>query len=148
MRVQSAKAKGRRLQQTVASAICTAFNLHADDVRSTSMGAGGEDVQLSTRARELVPYSFECKNQERLNVWAALDQARANAPSATTPVLVIKRNGVSAQAVLPFDLFVRLIAGPSSAACADDKASAVKALDAATAVLADARRALATSPGS
>ena len=92
MRPQSAKAKGRRLQQIVRDSILSRFPvLTQDDVRSTSMGAGGEDVQLSSQARTLFPYSIECKNQERLNLWSSLDQAKVNAPPSCTSLLVLKR---------------------------------------------------------
>ena len=66
MRPSSCKAKGRRFQQQIAADILAAFpNLGEDDVRSTSMGASGEDIQLSTSARTLFPYSVEAKNQRR-----------------------------------------------------------------------------------
>lgn len=91
MRPASAKAKGRRLQTQVASDLCAAFGLPPDDVRSCPSGSHGEDVQLSDAARRLVPWSIECKNQERLNLWAAFEQAEANA-AGHTPVVVAKRN--------------------------------------------------------
>jgi len=47
LKPQSAKAKGRKLQQWVRDQILQRFpTLSTDDVRSTSMGASGEDVQL------------------------------------------------------------------------------------------------------
>ncbi len=42
------------------------------------MGAGGEDIMLSAKARNMFPYSVECKNQETLNVWKAFEQAEHN----------------------------------------------------------------------
>ena len=55
MAIASCKAKGRRLQQTVAEDVLRAFPaLEADDVRSTPMGCAGEDVQMSPRAQRLV----------------------------------------------------------------------------------------------
>ena len=111
MRPQSAKAKGRRLQQMVRDSILSRFPvLTQDDVRSTSMRAGGEDVQLSSQARRLFPYSIEAKNQERLNVWASLDQAKSNAPPGCTPLLVMKRNNDPIRVVLPWDTFLDLVA--------------------------------------
>jgi len=66
---QSCKSKGRRLQQAVRDLILENFkDLEEDDVRSTSMGAGGEDVLLSPKARKYFPFSIECKNQEKINV--------------------------------------------------------------------------------
>ena len=91
------------MQQKVASDIIEAFaHLKEDDVRSTSMGAGGEDVQLSTAAREAMPYSIECKNTERLNLWSALEQCKANAPAGATPLVVFKRNRSAIHAVVPW----------------------------------------------
>ena len=92
MRPSSAKAKGRRLQQQVAADLCEAMGLQEDDVRSCAMGANGEDVQLSVAAREKVPWSIECKNQERLNLWSAFAQAESNAKGKTVPVVIAKRN--------------------------------------------------------
>lgn len=93
MKTQSAKAKGRRLQQEVAKLIQTVYSLSSDDVRSTSMGAGGVDILLSKDAKVKFPYSVECKNQEKLktiyNMWA---QTKANAQIETLPLLVIKCN--------------------------------------------------------
>ena len=40
------------------------------------MGAGGEDLIMARAAREKFPYSIECKNVEKLNVWEAYKQAR------------------------------------------------------------------------
>ena len=91
MRPSSVKAKGRRLQQLVAADLCSAFNLSVGDVRSCPMGSHGEDVQLSSEARKLVPWSIECKNQERLNIWSAFDQAESNA-GPYVPIVVAKRN--------------------------------------------------------
>lgn len=109
MRPQSCKAKGRRLQQLIANDLLKLHpHLTDDDVRSTSMGANGEDVQLSQAARAVLPYSFEAKNTERLNVWSALEQARANAPDGTDPIVVIKKNREKPHALVSWDLLLRL----------------------------------------
>ena len=107
-RVQSNKEKGRRLQRLIAADLARALALDAADVRSASMGAAGEDVLLSPRARSAFPYSIECKNAERLNIWAALAQAAANAPAAATPLVVFTRAGTPAYAALPWDAFLNL----------------------------------------
>ena len=109
MRTSSAKAKGRRLQQAVAAAIRERFNLAPDDVRPAIMGESGEDIKLSTAAREKFPFAVECKNQERLNVWDALAQAEANAANGTTPLLVFKRNRTQTYVALSFDDFMELV---------------------------------------
>ena len=123
MRPQSAKAKGRRLQQKVAADILNAFpSLTDDDVRSTSMGAAGEDVLLSSAAQQLFPYSVEAKNQERVNVWSAIAQARTNC-HARTPLVVFKKNGESPMAIVPWDHFMRLVTpSPTDAESVGDDA--------------------------
>lgn len=103
MRPQSCKSKGRRLQQRVAADILRAFpHLAPDDCVSTSMGAPGEDVRLSAAARACVGLSIECKNVEKINVWACLEQCQRNAPPGTTPCLVFSRNRSPTYAVVPW----------------------------------------------
>lgn len=109
MKTQSAKSKGRRLQQLVRDAILATYSiLTLNDVRSTGMGQGGVDVQLSESALELFPYSTECKNKERMNIWRELEQTTANILPDTTPLLVIKKNRTPAYAVIPFEHFMEL----------------------------------------
>ena len=111
MRPQSCKAKGRRLQQQIVADLLETFpTLTPDDVRSTSMGANGEDVQLSTAAREKFPFSVEAKNQERLNVWDAFLQAKTNTPADADPLLVFKKNNAKPHVMLEWSTFLRLIA--------------------------------------
>ncbi len=115
MKPQSCKAKGRRLQQMIVRDLLELFpHLSEDDVRSTSMGAGGEDIQLSPLARKSIPYSIEAKNQERLNLWAALDQAKANTPSGSDPIVVLKKNQSKPHVLLSWECFLKLIARPST----------------------------------
>lgn len=92
MKPQSAKAKGRNLQKTVRDELLArAPHLEPDDIRSTSMGASGVDIQLSPAARKVYPFSIECKAQESLNIWAALEQAEQN-KGQHIPLLCFKRN--------------------------------------------------------
>lgn len=101
MKASSAKAKGRRFQQWVRDQILERFpELGADDVLSRGMGSGGEDVILSTAARALVPISCECKNQESLSIWAAMEQATTNA-GPHTPVVFFTRNRTPEYVCLP-----------------------------------------------
>ena len=110
MKPQSAKSKGRRLQQKVAASILHAFpHLQEDDCFSTSMGANGEDVRMSPLARESVPPSIECKCQEKLNVWSCLEQANSNCPKDATPCLVFSRNRANTYAVVPWDFLLKLL---------------------------------------
>ena len=110
MKSRSAKAKGRRLQQKVRDLLLEKFSeeLEPDDIRSAIMGESGEDLKLSPAARKLIPYSFECKNQEKLSIWDSLQQAEENS-GKHTPLLVFKRNRSKTYAVLDFEKFLELI---------------------------------------
>jgi len=110
MRPQSAKAKGRRFQQLIRDLLLkvAGSKLEADDIRSTSMGAGGEDIQLSPAARKLFPYSIECKNVEKLNIWDAIKQAKANA-GKYVPMVAFARNNHEAWIAIPADKYMELV---------------------------------------
>ena len=73
MKTQSAKAKGRKLQQWVRDQIIEQLEVHPEDIESRSMGAGGEDLIMARAARQKFPFSIECKNVEKLNVWEAYE---------------------------------------------------------------------------
>lgn len=90
MTPQSAKSKGRRLQQWVRDQLLKHPTLEKDDVKSTSMGAGGEDVQLSPAARVVFPFQIECKNKKTYSVYKDYKQACEH--GNYTPVLVIKQD--------------------------------------------------------
>lgn len=107
MRPQSCKAKGRRLQQELRDAILATFpGLKPDDVRSTSMGASGEDLLLSPAAREVFPFSPECKNAERLNIWEAIVQASGR---DHLPLVVFRKNNTKPFAALPLETLMDLL---------------------------------------
>ena len=91
MRPQSAKAKGRRLQQQFRDLLIEELGIHPEDIESRSMGAGGEDLIMARAAREKFPYSIECKNQESINIWKSYEQACENAKDYE-PIVVLKRN--------------------------------------------------------
>ena len=119
MSAKSSKAKGRRLQNWVRDKLRYAFitawtklpTLEDDDIKSQTMGMTGEDIILSPAARKIIPYSFECKNVEKLNIWSAIDQAETNAPNNCTPVAIIKRNRSKVYVVIEFDAWINNIGG-------------------------------------
>jgi len=110
VKAQSAKAKGRRLQQWVRDRILEVFpGLEPDDVKSTSMGAGGEDVQLSPAARKQIPISVECKSRKKHAVYKTFEQAVSNAPDGMEPVLIIKQDYKAPLAVIDAKFFFRMM---------------------------------------
>ena len=112
IRPQSAKSKGRKLQQTVRDAILDRFSsLHPDDVRSTSMGAGGEDVQLSPAARQLLPVTIECKAIAKIAACRYYDQAveHAKKNQGSEPIVVMKENYGKPLVIVDFEYFLHLL---------------------------------------
>ena len=128
MKVSSAKAKGRKLQKDVCKALLEiSRGLTEDDIRSTSMGAGGEDVLFSSAAKRQFPLSIECKNVERFSIWPAIDQGIKNCPSDLTPVVVFKKNHRDPQISLPLEKFLEIykvyLQFKDTEACFDQKNS-------------------------
>ena len=78
------------------------------DVKTAVMGESGEDIILSPAARDLIPFSFECKNQERLNIWESLTQAEENSNNYT-PAVVFKRNRTKTYITLELEEFLKII---------------------------------------
>ena len=107
MKPQSAKAKGRRLQQQFRELLIEELGIHPEDIESRSMGAGGEDLIMARAAREKFPYSIECKNVEKLNVWEAYKQADENSKNYE-PVVVMKKNNHKTLVVLDAEYFVKI----------------------------------------
>lgn len=54
------------------------------------MGAGGEDVQLSPKARSFVSYTIECKNRKAIAVFKDYEQAKTH--KDVEPLVVLKQN--------------------------------------------------------
>ena len=107
MKTQSAKAKGRKLQQWVRDQIIEQLEVHPEDIESRSMGAGGEDLIMARAARERFPFSVECKNVEKLNVWEAYEQAKSNSKDHE-PLVVMKKNQKKPLVVVDADFFISL----------------------------------------
>ena len=115
MKTSSAKAKGRRACQELRDLILKRYpSLQADDVRVQSSGSTGEDLLLSPAARAILPLTFECKNVEALNVWAALKQAAQHAEATQyMPALAFRRNHSELYVAVRAEDFLKLIGGKS-----------------------------------
>ena len=108
MKTQSAKQKGRKLQQWFRDLLIEKLEVHPEDIESRSMGAGGEDLIMSRAARAKFPYSIECKNQESVNVWKSYDQAKENSGNYE-PIVVLKRNKSKPLVLINAEHFVNLL---------------------------------------
>ena len=106
MKPQSAKAKGRNFKKWVRDMLIEHCDVHPEDIESRSMGAGGEDLIMARDARSKFPFSIECKNVEKLNVYEAYSQAEANS-GKHEPILFMKKNRKKALVVLDAEWFIK-----------------------------------------
>ena len=107
MKTQSAKAKGRRLQQWFRDLLIEELNIHPEDIESRSMGAAGEDIMMARSARNIFPMSIECKNQQSVNIWKAYEQAEENSGDHE-PIVFLKRNNTKPLVLVGAEYFVEL----------------------------------------
>lgn len=87
--------------------LTTFLQLKPDDVRSTSMGATGEDVQLSPAARRFVPYQIECKNKAKSQVHTYYNQAKEHGDHE--PLVIVKMDHDIPLAVVSAEHFLQLL---------------------------------------
>ena len=113
MKTKSCKAKGRKLCQEVRELLFKyAPDLKLDDIRVTPSGCVGEDLLLSPAARQIYQIIIEGKNQESLNIWAALKQAESHKKdpdSLAAPVVFFRRNHSRIYVALGAEDFIRLV---------------------------------------
>ena len=105
---KTAKAKGRRLQNAVVKKLLLLLpGVQPDDIQSRPMGSNGEDIVLSPYARSIFPYSVECKNQEKLNLWKSWEQTQGNAED-NQPLLIVGKNKIGWKSFLERQYFGRM----------------------------------------
>ena len=108
MKAQSAKAKGRKLQQWTRDRVLETYpHLEEDDVRSTSMGVSGSDLQLSPLARKSFPFDVECKSLARVGVYRFIDQCDNRGDAR--PLVIVKENRRRPLAVVDAEFFFDLL---------------------------------------
>lgn len=106
MKTSSAKAKGRRLQNFISEQFNSWLN-GMTGTRPAIMGESGMDVKVEGVFRPLIPWSVEAKNTEKINIWAALAQAEANAGDGI-PIVVFKRNRQDPQVAMSWATFEKI----------------------------------------
>lgn len=111
MRTSSAKQKGRKLQDFVRDIYRDIFRhqLEPDDILSRQMGGAGTDIVLTPASKKLIPFDFECKNQEKFNLNEALKQAISNSKEGRIPTVVFSKNQDDVYISLKFIDFINLI---------------------------------------
>ncbi len=108
MKPSSCKAKGRSFQNWIRAKLMEELDIHEDDIKTAVMGESGEDIKMARAAREKFPFSIEAKNVEKLNVWAAYEQACENS-GKYEPLLIMKKNRKKPLVVLDAEAFIALI---------------------------------------
>jgi len=113
------KGKGKDLQKRIVGWIAKHMGLtegNTEDIKSTTMGDMGPDVQLLTRkAQAKVFFSSECANREQFD-WSKMLQSYNNAISKEynlkprVRVLFAKRRGFRPVAILDAETFIVLCA--------------------------------------
>lgn len=96
----SAKAKGREGVLEVIALIRQLFpELGDNDVYKPTGSVPGEDVVFSPFARGLLPISIEVKRCQKLNIYAALEQAESNSKD-WQPVVMFRKNNATLYAAI------------------------------------------------
>ncbi len=109
MKQISRRRRGRRLQNLVRAKILETFDiLRPTDVTVAKTGEGGADIKLSKIARRILPYQFECKNQEKFETpYKFYKQSKKY--GRLEPVLVCKRNEKETLLDMDLDHFFDII---------------------------------------
>jgi len=92
--IRSRKNKGRMLQNKVRDILRESYinKLEDGDIESRPMGCSGTDIILSPLAMKMIPFDIECKNQEKLNLLSAIEQAETNAKRDRISIVIFKKN--------------------------------------------------------
>lgn len=112
MKPQSAKAKGRTLQQWICKKISefTGFPCGKDcPIESRPMGQSGVDVRLEEDVLKVLPISVESKNQEKWSLLTWIEQAKKNRKPGTYWMLVVKKNRIKPIIIMDAEEFFELL---------------------------------------
>lgn len=100
--------KGTAFARKAISILQTHFpHLDDQDLIATPSGANGEDIQMSSRAKEGLGWSIECKHYAKIAVYGWYEQAKSNAGDRE-PVVFMKANHKKPLALMDADYAVRL----------------------------------------
>lgn len=104
----NANQKGKRFELKIAKDLAKKFN---SNIRRTP-NSGGLSIKGDIMATNgiLSEYNWECKNQEKLNIWKALDQSKNDTTGTLkTPLVVFTKNHELDYVALQYDDFINLL---------------------------------------
>jgi len=106
---KSSQQKGKRFEREVAKQINNKFSTK---VRRTPLSGGMDfkgDIICIDDSSIISEFSWECKNQEKLNIWKALQQSRNDEPQRTIPVVVFTKNNEKEYIALELEDFLNIL---------------------------------------
>jgi len=104
----NANQKGKRFELRIAKDLAKRFQ--TDIKRTPNSGGLSFKGDILTTSGILSEYSWECKNQEKLNIWKALEQSEGDARGTLkTPLVVFTKNFEKDYVALQYDDFVNLL---------------------------------------
>lgn len=108
---RSAKEKGKRaVLEARAALLRHAPHLLEEDIVKPRGSRSGCDLKLSEQAIKELPFAIEIKNQERLNIWDAVEQTERHAAAEDLlPLLLFKKNHSPLYATLRLEDLLSLI---------------------------------------
>lgn len=112
MLTRSRKNKGKKLQNYVRDLfrkIGSTYGLIDEDINSAIMGQSGTDIIFTPAAKQVFPFSIECKNQEKINIWASIQQAEDNTKEGRIPMLVFSKNRSKTYAVVELEKLLDIL---------------------------------------
>lgn len=105
----NAKQKGNRFEREVSKQLNKKFGTNT---RRTPLSGGMDfkgDIICTDQRSILFNFSFECKNQERLNIWKALHQCENDCERWKEPVVVFTKNHEDTYAAMRFEDWCNII---------------------------------------
>ncbi len=104
----NANQKGKRFELKIAKDLAKRFK--TDIKRTPNSGGLSFKGDILTTSGILSEYSWECKNQEKLNIWKALEQSKNDTTgSLKTPLVVFTKNHELDYVALQYDDFVNIL---------------------------------------
>jgi hypothetical protein len=111
---RTGKAKGRLGQQEIRDRLLAEFpEFEPDDIKSTTMGDSGADIQLSPAARKRLNLAIEVKRRKDMGktFYDFMDQAKGHVKQGEDPVVFFRSDRKPWLVVIDIDHFMKLLRG-------------------------------------
>lgn len=99
--------KGKRFEREVAKEISDKFGIKC----SRTPCSGGMDIKGDIISLSGIPawFHWECKNQEKVNIWKSMEQAERDCRGHKIAAVVFKRNHSKTYVMLDFSSFLDIL---------------------------------------